>query len=517
MTFTIHDTLRRETVPFEPREPGRAAVYVCGPTVYGDPHIGHGRFAVVFDVLNRYLRHRGYEVTFVMNLTDVDDKIIARSHEEGVSPFEVADRYSRSWNHAMDLLGVRPPDIQPRATGHIMEMQELISTLVDSGIAYASEGNVLFRVREFEDYGKLSHRRLEDAQQPADVAEVVKEDPADFALWKAAKEGEPAWGSPWGPGRPGWHIECSAMSTAHLGGGFDIHGGGVDLVFPHHENEIAQYEAATGGTFARHWMHNGMLQMSQSKMSKSIGNVIDIAPAVARWGRGPLRVWYASAAYRSPLTFDDELIDDAVSAFERLLTFVRNADRAAAEVEPDAITSDRHRLAVEAALDDDLNLPAALARLHDAVAAGNERLGPAEAGDEGARAEVAALRDVVTTFADDVLGIGIGAVLRRAERIEVRLRPLVEDLLARRQEARQERDFATADSVRDLLTHAGVVVEDRPGGARWHLEVDTALTAGEPSATAPQVGSRHTVAAHEPTEALPDDDLEEVGLPTADI
>jgi cysteinyl-tRNA synthetase len=470
MPLTIYDTLRRETVPFETREPGRASIYVCGPTVYGEPHIGHGRFAVVFDVLNRYLRARDYDVTYVMNFTDVDDKIIARAHEEGTSPFEVADRYGRSWNRAMDGLGVLPPDIQPRATAHILEMQELISELLAAGKAYESEGNVLFRVRSFDGYGKLSGRRLEDAQQPADVASVVKEDPVDFAMWKAAKPGEPAWPSPWGPGRPGWHIECSAMSVAHLGSGFDLHCGGVDLIFPHHENEIAQHEAAHGAPFARQWMHNGMLQFSETKMSKSLGNVVDIEAAVRRWGRGPMRLWYASAAYRSPLTFDSALIGDATASYGRLVTFVRNARTVAGGAQPDADVRGRHEVAAHDALDDDLNLPGALAAIHDAVADGNERLGKAEGGDGGAQAAVAALADVVVGVGDDILGLGISETLARAERIAVRIRPIVDELLERRDQARAGRDFATADSIREQLAAARVVVEDRPAGVRWHLE-----------------------------------------------
>jgi cysteinyl-tRNA synthetase len=511
MPLALYDSLRRATVPFETRDPGRAAVYVCGPTVYGDAHIGHGRFAVVFDVLNRYLRHRGLDVTFVMNITDVDDKIIARSHQEGVSPFRIADRYTRRWNRSMDLLGVRPPDVQPLATGHILEMQALIGRLLEQDKAYLADGNVLFRVRSFPDYGKLSNRRLEDAQQPADVAEVAKQDPVDFALWKAAKPGEPSWPSPWGQGRPGWHIECSAMAATHLGGGFDIHGGGVDLVFPHHENEIAQYEAAHGEPFARHWMHNGMLRMADAKMARSVGNVISIDAALARWGRGPLRVWYASAAYRSPLTFSDSLLDEASIAFERIVTFVRHAEDLDGGGEADVATAERHEIAFGQAMDDDLNLPGGLAALHDAVNAGNDRLGRADAGDAEARAAVVALGRTVKRLADEVLGLGIEETLRPARRLGARIAPLVDDLLERRQRARSDRDFATADAIRDALGEAGVVVEDRPGGARWYVAPeppDGQLRAGgdedvpEPAAAGVDAGG---------------EDAPTGGLPTAEI
>ncbi|MBW3577752.1 MAG: cysteine--tRNA ligase [Actinobacteria bacterium] len=473
MTINIHDTLERRKVPFQPRDDGRAAVYVCGPTVYGDPHIGHGRFAVVFDVFHRYLRYRGYDTTFVMNITDIDDKIIARAAHEGVSAFQIGDRYVRTWNRAMDALGVIPPDVQPRATGHVGEMQRLIQDLIDRGHAYVSDGNVLFRVRSFPGYGRLSRRRLEDAQQPADVAEVVKEDPTDFALWKAAKPGEPSWPSPWGEGRPGWHIECSAMAAKHLGHGFDVHGGGVDLIFPHHENEIAQHEAVYGPPFARYWMHNGMLEFAETKMSKSVGNVVGIDDALARWGRGPLRLWYVTSGYRSPLMFSEELIDEAENAFERIVTFVRNARAAADGVEPAREAGRRHVAAFEEALDDDLNLPGALAALHEAVNAGNEWFGRADAGERDAKAAVRGVAETVVRLGDDVLGLGIAETLRPAEALGRRFGPMVEELLRRRDAARSERDFATADAIRDLLGRAGITVEDRPTGPRWHIEPDT--------------------------------------------
>ncbi|MBW3562389.1 MAG: cysteine--tRNA ligase [Actinobacteria bacterium] len=469
MTLAIYDTLRREKVPFETREEGRASIYVCGPTVYGDAHIGHGRFNVVFDVLHRYLRYRGYDVTYVMNITDVDDKIINRANHEGVSPFEIATRYTHRWNDVMEGLAVLPPDVQPFATGHIQDMQELIADLIEADNAYVSDGNVLFRVRSFEDYGKLSGRRIEDAQQPADVSEVVKDDPIDFALWKAAKEGEPAWPSPWGPGRPGWHIECSAMAAKHLGDAFDLHCGGVDLIFPHHENEIAQHEAARG-EFARYWMHNGMLRLSDAKMARSVGNVISLEEALEVWGRGPLRVWYASASYRSPLTFDEDLVDEAATAFQRFVTFVRNARDVGADVEPETAVADRYRATFEAALDDDLNLPGGLAALHEATSDGNELLPKAQRGDEGARAAVAALGALVAELADDIMGLGIDEVLRPTMQLQRRFAPLVEDLLGRRAEAREQRDFDRADAIRDVLTRSGVIVEDRPDGQHWYLE-----------------------------------------------
>ncbi|MCA1711897.1 MAG: cysteine--tRNA ligase [Actinobacteria bacterium] len=474
LAFTLYDTLRRENVELVPRDEARVAIYVCGPTVQDDAHVGHGRSGVAFDVLNRWLRHSGYDVLFVSNITDIDDKIIARAQREGSAAAVVAERYTRGWNRSMDRLGVLAPDVQPRATGHILEIHELIAEMVERDLAYVVDGSVLFRVRNFPDYGRLSGRRLEDALQPDDAIEDLKEHPADFALWKAAKEGEPWWSSPWGPGRPGWHIECSAMAVRHVGAGFDIHGGGVDLVFPHHENEIAQHESVHGAPFARYWMHNGMVELAAAKMSKSIGNVVALADAIDRWGPGPLRLWYASAGYRSPLGFEEARVDEAAAAHGRLTTFLRNAEFAVGAT-PDtaSATSDAgapYERAFASALDADLNTPGALAALFDLVAAGNDLLGRAEAGDEGATADLGALARTLETLADQVVGLHLRATLDADALVERRVAPLVEDLIRRRADARAARDFAAADAIRDQLTAVGVVVEDRPGGARWHLD-----------------------------------------------
>ncbi|MFP4148452.1 MAG: cysteine--tRNA ligase [Nitriliruptoraceae bacterium] len=474
MALTLYDTLTRAERPFEPREAGKASMYVCGPTVQGEAHIGHGRAAVVFDVLRRYLIWSGYQVTAVQNVTDIDDKIILRARREGLDPAVISTRYTRAWNRTMDALGVLPPDVQPLATGHLIEMQDLIRRLVEQGKAYASGGDVFFRVRTFEGYGKLSRRRLDDMQQGEDVVDADhKEDPLDFALWKAAKPGEPAWGSPWGPGRPGWHIECSAMAAKHLGHGFDIHGGGLDLVFPHHENEIAQHEAAHGGTFARYWVHNGMVQMGTEKMSKSVGNVVSLADALEEWGVGPLRLWYLSAQHRTPLTFETDRLRDATTVHQRFVTFLRSArralDGAGAEVVADPAAATPHLDAFRAALDADLNAPAAVAALHELVTAGNERLPAAEKGDAAALAAVAALADALVEVADDVLGLHLTDALQDAAGVERHLEALVDSLLDQRAAARAARDFAAADAIRDQLTAAGVVVEDRPDGPRWYV------------------------------------------------
>jgi len=470
MALMLYDTLRRQEVEFVPVEPGRVGMYVCGPTVQGDAHVGHGRAAVVFDVLRRHLAASGLAVRFVQNVTDIDDKIILRARREGVDHATIATRYARAFERTMDLLGVLPPDVRPLATGHLLQMQELITTLIDAGKAYAVEGDVFFRVRSFPAYGALSNRRIDDLVEGADVVDRDrKEDPLDFALWKSAKPDEPSWPSPWGPGRPGWHIECSAMAATHLGAGFDIHGGGLDLVFPHHENEIAQHEAAHGTTFARHWVHNGMVQMGDAKMSKSVGNVIGLADAVAAVGRGPLRLWYLSAHHRSPLTFDDERLDDASAVFGRFVTFVRAARRAAGGTPPDGTSGASHRAAFTAAMDDDLNAPVAVSVLHQLVSDADGPLRAAAKGDGAAQAAVADLAETLVAAADDVLGLGIVEMLDRAAALEERIAPLVAGELELRAKARSDKDFAAADAIRDRLTAAGVVVEDTPSGAVWYV------------------------------------------------
>jgi cysteinyl-tRNA synthetase len=469
MPLQLYDTLAREKRVFEPREEGAATLYVCGPTVQGEAHIGHGRAAVVFDVLRRYLSASGYTVTFVQNVTDIEDKIILRARRERVDAAVVATRYTRAWNRTMDRLGVCPPDVQPLATGHLLEMQSLIATLIEKDKAYEVDGDVFFRVRAFEGYGKLSRRQVDDMQQGEDVVDADrKEDPLDFAMWKAAKPGEPAWPSPWGDGRPGWHIECSAMAAKHLGHGFDIHGGGLDLVFPHHENEIAQHEAAHGGQFARYWVHNGMVRMGDDKMSKSVGNVVSLEDAVTDWGPGPLRLWYLSAQHRTPLTFDADRLQDARSVHQRFTTFLRSARRVGGDVEADPAGAAPHVTAFRAAMDDDLNAPAAIAALHELVTAGNETLTRAEGGADDAAALVAGFAEALVHLGDEVLGLALETALADAAGLEDQLGTLVEQLLQQRQQARAARDFATADDIRDKLSAAGVVVEDGPDGPRWY-------------------------------------------------
>jgi len=454
----LYNTLTRTVEELVPREPGRVGMYVCGPTVQAGPHIGHGRSALYPDVLRRYLTWTGLDVFFVRNVTDVEDKIIAKSHDEGRPAAAVAEHYTRVYEDAMTRLGVLPPDVVPRATGHIIEMIELIAELVDGGHAYPTDGgDVWFAVRSFDGYGKLSRRDVDELRAGARVeVEEGKRDPLDFALWKGAKPGEPSWPSPWGPGRPGWHIECSAMAAKHLGLGFDVHGGGIDLQFPHHENEIAQSEAASGQQFARHWFHVGMLNLDDVKMSKSVGNVIGLAEALDEYAPDVLRMFYLSAHYRSPASFSAAALTDAAGKLERwrgLLRVVGDTARAPSSPEADAV-----REAFRDAMDDDLATPRALAAVFDAVTAGHAH---AEAGRaDDARALGAVVRELA-----GVLGLQLDAGGGGSDLVG----PLVEELLAQRAAARVRRDFAAADAIRDRLAALGVVVEDTADGSRWHV------------------------------------------------
>jgi cysteinyl-tRNA synthetase len=455
----LHNTLTRRVDELEVREPGRVGLYVCGPTVQGSPHFGHARAAIVPDVLRRYLEWRGIDVFHVRNVTDVDDKIIARAAEEGTTAAALAERYTRVWDHEIARLNVLPPHVAPRATGHVIEMIELIRSLIERGSAYESHGDVYFAVRTFAGYGKLSGRRPDELRAGARVAtDERKRDPLDFALWKAAKPGEPSWPSPWGPGRPGWHIECSAMSTRYLGADFDIHAGGVDLVFPHHENEVAQWEAGTGTPFARVWLHNGLLNFGSEKMSKSLGNIISLTEAVDRYGSDTLRMFYLRVDYRSPAEFSEERLQEAAAAVERLSAFLRVADDVDAPA--DAGVGDEARAAFVEAMDDDLSTPRAHAVLFDLVSEGNRAL------DGGSRGRVAAIRDTVRELAT-VLGYQLDDAVGRGQTELVDA--LILEVLSRRAEARDRRDFTTADRIRQRLTALGVVIEDTADGARWHL------------------------------------------------
>ncbi len=474
MTLSVYNTFSRRKEPFEPLTPGRAGVYVCGPTVYDLPHLGHARAAVAFDVIRRSLAWLGYDVTYVMNITDVDDKIIARATEEGRSPFAVADEYTRAYQDSMSRLGILPPDIAPRATGHIVEMLQLVERLVEAGAAYAVEGgDVYFSVRSFDKYGRLSNRSIDEMRAGERVEpDPRKRDPLDFALWKAAKLGEPSWPSPWGSGRPGWHLECSAMSMKYLGQSFDIHGGGQDLIFPHHENERAQSEAATDATFVRYWLHNGFVTINEEKMSKSLKNFVSLDDVLAEYPAPAVRALLAGAHYRSPIDFSPEGLDESVAVWQRLATFARNAQEALDAIEFDVAQAkpDESRVApFREAIEDDFNTPAAMAVLFDLVSSGNPLVAEVESGG----GDASALAEALVTFTSLAAVLGLDPISQWPDTGgEARdlVAPLVGILLEMREKARADRDFATADLIRARLAEAGIVVEDRPGGARWRVQ-----------------------------------------------
>jgi cysteinyl-tRNA synthetase len=460
MSLVVHNTRTRRKEPFEPLTPGRVSMYVCGPTVYDDPHLGHARAAVSFDIVRRTLEALGNRVVYVQNITDVDDKILARAAEEGASPWEIAERYTRSYEDQMRRIGVRAPTITPKATGHITNMIELIRRLLDEGFAYAlDDGDVYFAVEKFAGYGALSGRSLDDMRAGERVEpDPRKHHPMDFALWKAAKEWQVSWPAPWGAGRPGWHIECSAMSMKYLGETFDIHGGGQDLIFPHHENECAQSEAVTGKPLARYWLHNGFVTINEEKMSKSLKNFTLLSDVLAEQPPPVVRTMLAGAHYRSPLDMSPEVLIEARGIWDRFATFARNAGDSVGETAASPDGSWRARFI--AAMEDDFNTPEAFAVLHDLITSANPLI---ERGGDELAGSLATFRELAGVLGLDP--IGDWPASNRRKQVE----PLVEFLLGLREEARRAKDFKRADAVRDVLARAGVVVEDRPGGARWHL------------------------------------------------
>ena len=456
----LNSTLHRAVVPFEPRDEGKVSMYVCGPTVQGAPHIGHGRSAVAFDVIRRYLLWSGLDVTYVRNITDIEDKIIAAA-ESGESVETLAETMTARFGEGYAALGVLPPDLEPKATEHITEIIELIQTLVDRGLAYPSDGDVYFSVRAKEDYGKLSGRNPDELRSGyrIEVGES-KHDPLDFALWKGTKPGEPWWDSPWGPGRPGWHIECSAMASKYLGEGFDIHGGGSDLVFPHHENEIAQSEGASGTKFARYWLHNGMVNLGGEKMAKSTGHLVDLASITAKHGGRPMRLLMVRAHYRSPIEFSDELIAEAEDAVDRLQRFRERATPG--EPDPVAIASFRE------AMDDDFGTPQAVSLLFDLVREGNRALDDGEdaSGIAGAVEEIVAVLGLDDASMPDETILDLSDLASRFG-VEGDGDDLVDRLVQLRAQARADKRFDDADAIRDGLERAGVSLEDGPRGTRW--------------------------------------------------
>jgi len=469
VNLRLHDTATRSIRAFVPMRPGRVGMYQCGATVQSSPHIGHLRSGLVFDLLRRWLIASGYEVTLVRNVTDIDDKILNRAVAEERPWWVVATHYEREFQWAYDQLGCVRPTIEPRATGHITQMVELIERLLANGVAYAADGDVYFAVDRYPSYGSLSGQRPDELKAAGDVVGPGKRDPRDFALWKGAREGEPSWPASFGRGRPGWHIECSAMACTYLGPEFDIHGGGLDLVFPHHENEIAQSRAA-GDPFARLWFHNAWVTTAGEKMSKSLGNSLSIASILQRVRPVELRWYLLSGHYRSNLEYSASALDEAATGYRRIEQFVRRGSEAAGSRTPEA---DRVAANLPArfreAMDDDLSVPRALATLHAEVHGGNRALDSSD--HESVGRAVAAVRSML-----DVLGVDplaspwsegdVGSVERDA------LRRLVEAELAARQQARGGRDFAMADSIRTRLSEAGIQVEDGASGSVWSLSAD---------------------------------------------
>jgi cysteinyl-tRNA synthetase len=488
----LYNTLTRRKEPFKPLAPGKVGLYACGVTVYDDCHLGHARSCVAFEILVRCLTQRGFKVTWVRNFTDIDDKILRRAHAMGVSWKEVAERYIASFQEDMTALGVPPAQVEPRATEHIPQILVLIQRLVDQGCAYAGGGDVFFRVRRFPGYGKLSGQKLEDMEAGARIeVDPNKEDPLDFSLWKASKPGEPAWESPWGPGRPGWHIECSAMSMHYLGETFDLHGGGQDLVFPHHENELAQSEAATGKPFARYWLHHGLLTINQEKMSKSLGNFFTVKEVLSRFPAEVVRFFLTNCHYRTPLDFSDAALAEAETALLRLYTClarIQDVLRQHPDLQPahpvdsypDSLTLEEfHRFGslrarFDAAMDDDLNTAQALGYLFETVRLLN-RLLEAPSDDPGYLTILAEMYDEV---------VDLGRVLNllqadpqtmittlRQKAADLKISPEeIEPLIAARTQARKDKDWSRADAIRKQLLDLDILLEDTPQGTIWKVK-----------------------------------------------
>jgi cysteinyl-tRNA synthetase len=439
----IHDTLSGKVGELAPREPGKVGIYACGPTVYGRIHIGNARPFVIFTLLKRFLAHQGLDAKLVINVTDINDKIYDAAREAGKASGEYADEMTAAYVADTDALGLGRPDAEPLASGSIAEIVSLIEALIESGHAYQANGDVYFRVRSFGGYGKLSNRDPAEMDQGEEAGTAsLKEDPLDFALWKGHKEGEDtSWPSPWGDGRPGWHIECSAMSEKELGPDFAIHGGGIDLVFPHHENEIAQTEAARGVPLARIWMHNGMVQIDEEKMSKSVGNIFQLSEAIERYGGQTVVAYLVSGHYRQPLAFSDEQLEEAAARVERIRNYLRDAPSG----KPDAFLADRRQAFLDA-LADDFKTPQAFAVLFEIIAEGNRR-------------ELPGAREVLTEL---LPLLGLDSLLAEDERVPEE----AERLLSERQAAREAKDFERADALREQLSGMGWEVRDEAGGAR---------------------------------------------------
>jgi cysteinyl-tRNA synthetase len=466
--------MTRKKEELVPLTPGEVRIYSCGVTVYDLSHVGHARSAMTFDVIVRYLRFKGFQVRFVRNFTDVDDKIIRRAGEEGVTARDVSERYVEAFRRDMASLGVLPADVEPKATEHVPQMIELIERLIAKGVAYVVDGDVYFEVKKFPPYGRLSGKNLDELLAGARVdVDERKRDPRDFALWKSAKPGEPSWPSPWGAGRPGWHLECSVMAIQYLGESFDLHGGGEDLIFPHHECEIAQAEAVTQKTFARYWVHNGMLNMGAEKMSKSLGNTRTIESLVSRHDPEAIRLYFLGSLYRHPLEWAEERIGEADRALGRLRGLVAEAERVAAKGPPgpgpdgglfDEAAVQRARF--EAAMDDDFNTPQALGVLFDFARRLQAARTDLAEGKLGAGAFLVGVGELVTLAR--ILGL-LQPTAPARRPIDPQLKARVDSLVWLRQEARKRKEWKEADRLRDELTGLGVLIEDTRDGTTWRL------------------------------------------------
>jgi cysteinyl-tRNA synthetase len=467
MSLKILNSLTGEKESFVPLTAGHVRMYVCGVTVYDSAHLGHCRFLLTFDVIYRYLRFRGLDVTYVRNFTDVDDKIIRRAQEEQVSCDAITERYIAEFERDSEALGLLKPTLEPRATGHIAEIIEMIQRLESRGLAYSIDGDVFYSVGSFPEYGKLSGKKTDELEAGARVeVDERKRSPLDFALWKSSKPGEPTWDSPWGPGRPGWHIECSAMSTKYLGQPFDIHGGGRDLIFPHHENEIAQSEGAFDKPLSRFWVHNGFLNINQQKMSKSLGNFFTIGEILEHFDALALRHYFLSSHYRSPMDFSMEGLEEASKAVDRIYDTIDRLTRVLpglAQVTADAalVESFQHEM------DDDFNTPRALALIFDEVRSLNRLLD--EKKTQGLAPRAAALRTIC-----DAIGLLHEVYLERKKERWLNkssmTRAEIDALIAQRNSARQAKDWQEADRLRDELQRKGIAIEDMPGGTSWKVK-----------------------------------------------
>ena len=463
----VYNTLTRKKEELVPITPGEIKMYACGPTVYNYIHIGNARPLCIFDILRRYLEYRGYKVTFVQNFTDIDDKIIRRANEEHVDFSEISERYIKEFWTDADGLNVRHATINPKATENIDAIIQIISTLIEKGYAYEAQGDVYFSTEKFKDYGKLSHQPLEDLEAGARImVGEVKREPMDFAVWKAAKPGEPAWDSPWGKGRPGWHIECSAMNWRYLGDTIDIHCGGQDLIFPHHENEIAQSECFTGKPFAHYWMHNGYINVDNVKMSKSLGNFFTVRDVAEKYGYEPIRYLLISAQYRSPINYSTDIIEQCIAALNRLYTCRDSLDfelKNAVDAEHDGDKAiidgfDKYREQFISAMDDDLNTADAIASIFELVRDINTNV-------VGKTPSKALVEGAIAMF-DELTGV-LGLVYKRKTET---LDSDVEALIEARTNARKEKNWAEADRIRDQLKEMGIVLEDTAQGVKWHRE-----------------------------------------------